>query len=303
MGSLARTAPAGARRGVSRALTWHEMLPPISRRRFLVAMAGAVAWTRTSVLRAVTLRVGLVAPVGDAALGARLGALLGADEAARAAALFGGGVELLDGTDARALLGAGAAVLLGGFDDAECARLVALTGEGGTRALFLNLGATGDALRAACRPHAFHVAPSEGALRAARAAAGAGGAEGAVALWHPSLEKFGAAQLNDRFRARFGRGMSAGAWAAWFAVKAASEAALRARSAEPAALAAWLARPGVRFDGHKGAPLTFGAGDHQLRQPLYLVRATPGGSETAVEIAPVAERADPGSAACTREDA
>jgi hypothetical protein len=269
------------------------MHSPISRRHFLVAMAGAVASARGE-----TLRVGLVPGPEDATLGARLGA----DEGARAASLFGGGVELLVDADPRALLGAGATALLGGFDDAECERLVALTGEGGGRALFLNVGATGDALRAACRPHAFHVTASEGMRRAARAAAGT--ADGGLALWHASLVAYGAAQLNDRFRARFGRGMTSPAWAAWVAVKIAAEAALRVRGVAPAALAGYLARPGVRFDGHKGRPLTFGARDHQLHQPLYLVRAGAAGVERAEEIAERGEGdASEAAPACTREGA
>lgn len=254
------------------------MLSSLSRRRFLVAMAGAVASARE---QRVVLRVGF-AP-GASTAEAERGARLGAEEAGRAASLFGGSVELLVDADPRALLDARAAVLVGGFDDAACARLAALAAGRGPRAVVLNVGAPGDALRATCRPHLFHVAASDAMRRAARDAAGSGGGE--VALWHPSLEKYGAAQLNDRYRARFGGAMGGAAWAAWMAVKVAAESALRARSAEPAALAAHLARPGVRFDGHKGRPLIFGAGDHQLRQPLYLVRAGAGGVESAEEIA------------------
>ena len=65
--------------------------------------------------------------------------------------------------------------------------------------------------------------------------------------------------------------MDGGAWAGWFAVKLISEAALRARSSEPAKLLAYLELPSTSFDGHKGWPLSFRGADHQLREPLYVV--------------------------------
>lgn len=87
--------------------------------------------------------------------------------------------------------------------------------------------------------------------------------------WLPTLERYGAAQLNDRFRARFGpsAGMRGPAWAGWFAAKAVAEAALRARADTAAAL--HRALHSARFDGHKGAPLAF-APDGTLAQPLYI---------------------------------
>jgi ABC transporter substrate binding protein (PQQ-dependent alcohol dehydrogenase system) len=132
--------------------------------------------------------------------------------------------------------------------------------------------------------------------RAARGAAAAAGDSAAaeLALWHESLTMYGAAQLNDRFRARFGRGMDGDAWAAWMAVKVATEAALRVRDVTPDTLAAYLARPNVRFDGHKGRPLSFGASDHQLRQPLYAIRPAPEGGARAVEVPMVAGGASAG---------
>lgn len=85
--------------------------------------------------------------------------------------------------------------------------------------------------------------------------------------WHPSLFRYGAAQLNERFTKRFSRGMTSGAWNGWMAVKALVESALRARSDENrcAALAA------LRLDGHKGVPLSFDPQTRELRQPLYVI--------------------------------
>lgn len=89
-------------------------------------------------------------------------------------------------------------------------------------------------------------------------------------MWHTDLERFGAAQLNARFRTRFHRDMSSLARAGWMAAKISVEAFLRAGSNDPHEFRTYLERDGVQFDGHKGLPLSFRAWDHQLRQPLYL---------------------------------
>ncbi|HEX2095469.1 MAG TPA: ABC transporter substrate-binding protein, partial [Longimicrobiaceae bacterium] len=169
----------------------------------------------------------------------------------------------------------------GGWDEASCRALGELADSAGVP--FLNVGCTADALRgAACRRSTFHVEAS--ATMYADALAGdAAGATGAV-LWHPSLERFGAAQLNDRFRARFGSGMDGPAWAGWMAAKTLWEASLRARTADPAGVRAYLEREGTQFDGHKGWPLSFRARDRQLRQPLYRVAPADGGTRVVGEV-------------------
>jgi hypothetical protein len=91
-------------------------------------------------------------------------------------------------------------------------------------------------------------------------------AEGGRREWDPALERFGAGELNERFRRRAGRPMTADAWCGWVAVKAIAEAALRARSLAPADVADALRA--LRFDGHKGQPLYFDA-RQQLVQPTY----------------------------------
>lgn len=87
-------------------------------------------------------------------------------------------------------------------------------------------------------------------------------------LWHANLFRYGAEQLNERYRRGFDRGMNAEAWAGWMAVKAATEASLRARGRE---LRAVLTDPATTFDGHKGGPLAFDGPGRTLAQPLYLV--------------------------------
>lgn len=89
-----------------------------------------------------------------------------------------------------------------------------------------------------------------------------------AALWTPSLFRYGAEQLNERYRRRFDQGMDGPAWAGWMAVKTLAEAVLRA-GGQRGGLGERLAGPRIAFDGHKGAPLAF-AEDGALAQPLYV---------------------------------
>lgn len=88
------------------------------------------------------------------------------------------------------------------------------------------------------------------------------------AEWHPALERYGAGQLSDRYRAAVAVPLTAAAWLGWFAFKVLAESALRARSTAPASLRSYLEDPATHFDGHKGTPLRFDAG-RRLQQPLY----------------------------------
>lgn len=92
-------------------------------------------------------------------------------------------------------------------------------------------------------------------------------------LWHHELFRYGAEQLGARFRDRFDRPLEARAWASWLAVKILAETVLRTGTTETSELVRFLEQGGTQFDGHKGKKLTFRPWDHQLRQPLYLVRA------------------------------
>jgi hypothetical protein len=228
----------------------------------------------------VTTRDGPSPPTGGSS-GATMdmGVHLGMDEAARAATLLGGTVSLLGPAtnlrDALSLIaGRAAAVVICSASDNETAEL----GEAATEkaVLLLNARAGADALRnERCARLVFHIAPSDKMRDDARrlwSVEGDRGSTGAadVTAWDPHLERFGAAQLNARFEARFRRPMSSAAWAGWFAVKVAWEASQRARSTEARAIAQYLERDGTQFDGQKGVPLSFRRWDHQLRQPLYV---------------------------------
>lgn len=243
-----------------------------------------------------TLRIGLVLPDSAARTaamnGAARGVRMGVDEAARSASLFGRTVVLVEGADAERLVRDGRAqALLGGFETGECQALEDTARRLGV--VYLDVGCRADALRGAgCRANAFHVAPS--AAMEADAGRMAGGVDGRVVAWDARLERFGAGQLNQRFRARYGEGMGSQGWVGWFAVKVLWESTLRARSASPAALIAYLRSAAAQFDGHKGRPLSFRAWDGQLRQPLYVISAA---SPDPVEV----PRAAPGDQASSRD--
>jgi ABC transporter substrate binding protein (PQQ-dependent alcohol dehydrogenase system) len=90
--------------------------------------------------------------------------------------------------------------------------------------------------------------------------------------WHPTLEVWGAAQAQNRFRRLAGRLMRPLDYQVWASVRAVGEAAFQKKTTDPAALAAAIADPGFSLPGYKGVALSFRPWDHQLRQPLLLVQ-------------------------------
>ena len=91
------------------------------------------------------------------------------------------------------------------------------------------------------------------------------------AAWARPFEQWGSTQLQLRFQKAAGRVMTARDFGAWMAVRAVGEAATRAGSADPAAIAAYLRGPKFELAAFKGSRLTFRAWDGQLRQPVLLV--------------------------------
>jgi hypothetical protein len=85
--------------------------------------------------------------------------------------------------------------------------------------------------------------------------------------WHPSLDRFGAEQLNVRLASALGQAPDADVWAGWMAAKVVAEAAIRAGDGP----LSYDALASLALDGHKGMPLRFDAPDRYLRQPLYIV--------------------------------
>ncbi|MFN2563813.1 MAG: hypothetical protein ABR499_02215 [Gemmatimonadaceae bacterium] len=266
-----------------------------------------------------TLRVGVLLP-GDKAGSRRFdtawqGVTLGAEEAARTAALFGLAIEVLseraasrDGMmhTASRLLAHPVSALVGGFDEASCRALAALATE--RRVTFLALECTADRDHGdECPRLVYYLQPSAATLQRARDTharrAGTGYAgDLTIDLWHHTLGRYGAAQLNERYRRRFGADMDAAAWAGWMAMKILTEAALRARSTQAVDLTRYVARPAARFDGHKGEPLAFDRRTGELRQPLYVVAREIRGAEPGRVVAEVPTDVAYGRAATVLED-
>lgn len=250
-----------------------------TRRRFLQLTATALAWTGSGRLVRAETRHLLLAQILPATqnTAASQGALLAAEEAARTAELLGTHLELRVGQpgEATALIDQGALALIGGLDASARAALAKLAEALGVP--LLTTRAPGDTSPdEPLREHVFHVASSPRDRREALAR-WKGQESVEIVDWHPSLKRFGAEQLNQRYKERFGTAMEPLAWTSWMAVKAAAEAALRGADT-PAELSRRLGTLG--FDGHKGLRLRFRPSDHHLQQPLYAV------SGVLAEIAP-----------------
>ncbi len=88
--------------------------------------------------------------------------------------------------------------------------------------------------------------------------------------WHWTFERYGAPQLNQRFRRLAGRDMASEDWAGWAAVRAVVEAVTQTRSVDPATVRAAVRAPGLGLDLYKGVRGSFRPWDGQLRQPVLL---------------------------------
>lgn len=233
--------------------------------------------------RADTLRIALV--VDDSAAHRSLvrGATLGAEEAAHTGVLFGQPVRMIvvarAATDAtapgalRAGLGPAASIYIVAGDSTFCSRFMQQSAR--PRAPVLDAGC----------PHPTLIEPTVYAIDS-RPAGGAASDSAHLELWHSSLERFGAEQLNQRFRRRFNEAMDSDAWAGWFATKIALDLALHAQAVSHGALLAQLADPKASFDGQKGRPLRFAPDTHRLVQPLYRVAGVGDSSRVVAEVAP-----------------
>jgi ABC transporter substrate binding protein (PQQ-dependent alcohol dehydrogenase system) len=97
------------------------------------------------------------------------------------------------------------------------------------------------------------------------------GTQGLVpTAWARPHEQWGATQLQERFLHQAKRWMTDRDYAAWMAVRAIGEAATRAKSADPAAIVAFMRSDRFELAAYKGARLSFRSWDGQLRQPVLL---------------------------------
>jgi ABC transporter substrate binding protein (PQQ-dependent alcohol dehydrogenase system) len=91
--------------------------------------------------------------------------------------------------------------------------------------------------------------------------------------WARPHEQWGATQLQERFLRQSKRWMTDRDYAAWMSVRAIGEAATRSKSADPAAIVAFMRSDRFELAAYKGARLSFRSWDGQLRQPVLLADA------------------------------
>jgi ABC transporter substrate binding protein (PQQ-dependent alcohol dehydrogenase system) len=100
------------------------------------------------------------------------------------------------------------------------------------------------------------------------------GTQGLVpTAWARPHEQWGATQLQNRFLRQAKRWMTDRDYAAWMAVRAIGEAAARLKTADPAAVVAFMRTDRFELAAFKGARLSFRSWDGQLRQPVLLADA------------------------------
>ncbi len=100
-----------------------------------------------------------------------------------------------------------------------------------------------------------------------------GGTAGLIATtWHPTLETWGAAQAQNRFRRQSGRLMRPLDYQSWAGVRTVGEAATQTKSTDVAVILPYLTDPKFNLPAYKGVPLSYRPWDHQLRQPIIVVQ-------------------------------
>lgn len=230
-----------------------------------------------------TVRVVLVVDDTVARRSLVRGARLGAEEAAHTGALFGTAVTLRVETPASLDAAAGAS---GRSHDARPSfYLVAGDASTCSRLMLQSARAAIPLLDAGCPSGDTLPATNAYSLLSAEPVAAADDST-RLELWHWSLERFGAEQLNERYRRRFGARMDSAAWTGWFALKVALDAALHAHAVTGVALLRQLADPRSQYDGQKGRPLRFAPDSHRLVQPLYRVAGLGDAEHVVAEVAP-----------------
>lgn len=101
------------------------------------------------------------------------------------------------------------------------------------------------------------------------------GTQGLMPLsWHPTMENWGASQLQSRFFKQAKRLMQPLDFQMWEGVFAVGSASLKTRSSDPVKVRAQMLAPDYDLPVFKGVAASFRDWDHQLRQPILLTHAT-----------------------------
>ena len=97
------------------------------------------------------------------------------------------------------------------------------------------------------------------------------GTQGLVpTAWHRTHERWGAAQMQNRFRREAGRWMTSVDYAAWIAVRSVGEAVTRAKSTDFAKVKEFMLGPEFSLAAYKGIKVTYRAWNGQLRERILL---------------------------------
>lgn len=92
------------------------------------------------------------------------------------------------------------------------------------------------------------------------------------ATWSRVLDVWGSAQLQSRFVRTNKRAMRPLDYQAWTAIRAIGEAATRAKTGDPKAVADYILHPDFEIAAFKGVPVSLRDWDRQLRQPILIVQ-------------------------------
>lgn len=96
-----------------------------------------------------------------------------------------------------------------------------------------------------------------------------------VVQWDPAVDSKAAQNLNKAFMSQAAAPIDASGWSTFMAVKIVGEASIATKSVASQAILGYLADPSHSFDLDKGVALSFRPWNHQLRQPLYVVKIDP----------------------------
>lgn len=99
------------------------------------------------------------------------------------------------------------------------------------------------------------------------------GTQGLTATtWHPTLEAWGASQVQNRFQQSAGRPMRPLDYHTWVALRAVGEVVTRGAKTDPADVRRRLLDAQFGLAAYKGVPVSFRPWDRQLRQPILIVQ-------------------------------
>jgi len=90
-------------------------------------------------------------------------------------------------------------------------------------------------------------------------------------LWYYKQKTKGSPEFTARFTKKFGKPPENNSWQGYFGIRTVVEAMKSAGSTDGKALVEAIEK--MKFDGYKGRPLYYRPLDHQLMQPLYIMRA------------------------------